>query len=186
MIQELVDRLDFAGALKTCASNDLLPPRQDDKVVGEVGNRFVEHLKKQVADGRYEPDRASFVQVPKPGLTSRPAALLTLTDRVVYEALVNLLRPSVAKYLIDDDVVFWPREVPTLKRWQEFERSPLATQHRYIVQADVSGFYESIDHDQMEDDLVKASGDPLLSNVLRTFLSRVMGARRGIPQGLTR
>jgi Reverse transcriptase (RNA-dependent DNA polymerase) len=122
--------------------------------------------------------------VPKPGLTSRPAALLTLTDRVVYEALVSLLRPSVSKYLIDDDVVLWPREMPTVKRWHEFEKSPLATEHRYVVQADVSGFYESIDHDQIEDDLVKASGDAVLSNVLRSFLSRVMGTRRGIPQGL--
>jgi Reverse transcriptase (RNA-dependent DNA polymerase) len=86
--------------------------------------------------------------------------------------------------LIDDDVVLWPREMPTVKRWHEFEKSPLATEHRYVVQADVSGFYESIDHDQIEDDLVKASGDAVLSNVLRSFLSRVMGTRRGIPQGL--
>lgn len=29
-------------------SNDLLPPREDDKVSGELGKRFVEHLRNQL------------------------------------------------------------------------------------------------------------------------------------------
>ena len=149
-----------------------------------MGKRFIEHLRKQIAEGKYEPDQASFVQVPKPGFTSRPAALLTLTDRVVYEALVNLLRPAVAKCLMQEDVVFWPRETDVPKRWEDFERAPLGSKHRYVVQADVAGFYESIAHEQLEDDLVRAAGDRLVGASLRTFLSRVMGVGRGVPQGL--
>jgi hypothetical protein len=184
MIRDLVDRLDLPGALNAAESNDLLPPRHDDRVSGEVGKRFVEHLRKQIADGKYEPDRACFVQVPKPGLTSRPAALLTLDDRVVYEALVNLLRPALAKCLMPADVVFWPRETHGPKRWVEFEKAPLGSKHQYVVQADVAGFYESMGHEVIEDDLVQAAGDRQVAVSIKTFLNRVMGAGRGVPQGL--
>lgn len=184
MLSELASSLDLNSALKKSEPNDLLPPREDDKVRGEVGKRFVEHLTKQIEEDRYEPDQASFVQVPKPGFTSRPAALLTLTDRVVYEAIVSLFRPRLAKYILSDDVVFWPREVYGKKRWEEFEKSPLGVEKPYVVQADISGFYESIDHTQLEDDLVLATGQRDASRSLHQFLSRVMGARRGLPQGL--
>src|SRR5581483_8825572 len=97
-IQKIASLLDLPRAQAQAAvSNDLLPPREDDRVTGELGKRFVAHLTKVLDEGSYEPDPASFVQVPKPGFTSRPAALLTLTDRVVYEALVDLLRHRLAK-----------------------------------------------------------------------------------------
>lgn len=184
MLRDISTRLDLMTGLKLIASNDLLPPREDDKVSGEVGKRFVEYLCKQIDDHRYEPDIASFVQVPKPGLTSRPAALLTLTDRVVYESIVALLRPRLAKYLLDAEVVFWPRESYCKKRWEDFEEAPLKARKPYVVHTDVSGFYESIDHVQLEDDIVHATGERDIARSLQQFLSRIMGARRGVPQGL--
>jgi hypothetical protein len=184
MLAELATNLDLTAALKRAAPNDLLPPREDDKVKGEVGKRFVEYLSKQIEENRYEPDQASFVQVPKPGFTSRPAALLTLTDRVVYEAVVDTFRPRLSKYILSDDVVFWPRESYGKKRWEDFEKSALVVGKPYIVQADISGFYESIDHTQLEDDLVLATGQRDAARSLHQFLSRVMAARRGLPQGL--
>lgn len=165
-------------------SNDLLPPREEDRVGGELGKRFAVHLKKLIDDNKYSPDRASFVQVPKPGFTSRPAALLTLTDRVVYEALVDLIRNRLGRYLLPEEVVFWPREGYVEKRWAEFEKAPLTTGCEFIVQADVSGFYDSIDHEQLEDLLVHATGEREASQAIKEFLSSVMASRRGVPQGL--
>jgi hypothetical protein len=185
VLQQIATRLDLIGAQKQAdISNDLLPPRQDDHATGELSKRFVAHLRKALEEGKYEPDPASFIQVPKPGFTSRPAALLTLTDRVVYEALVDLLRRRLAKYLISSDVVLWPRESYVDKRWSEFERAPLHGGHRYIVKADVSGFYDSIDHEQLEDLLVHVTGEREVSRAIKEFLGRVMSSRRGIPQGL--
>ncbi len=184
-IQKIASLLDLPRAQAQAAvSNDLLPPREDDRVTGELGKRFVAHLTKVLDEGSYEPDPASFVQVPKPGFTSRPAALLTLTDRVVYEALVDLLRHRLAKHLISPDVVFWPRETYVEKRWAEFERAPLSCEGAYVVQADVSGFYDSIDHEQLDDLLVHATGEREVARAIREFLGRVMSSRRGIPQGL--
>lgn len=184
MLRHLANRLNLLAGLKLIATNDLLPPREDDKVSGEVGKRFVGYLCKQMEESRYEPVPASFIQVPKPGFTSRPAALLSLADRVVYESIVELLRPRLSKYLLNSEVVFWPREIYCPKRWDEFEKAPLTISKQYIVHADVSGFYESIDHLQLEDDLVRATGEREVAQSLQHFLYKVMGTHRGLPQGL--
>jgi hypothetical protein len=183
--QQIASRLEFPKAQEQASvSNDLLPPREEDRVGGELGNRFAAHLQKLLQDNKYAPDPASFVQVPKPGFTSRPAALLTLRDRVVYEALVDLLRNRLGRYLLPEGVVFWPRESYVEKRWNEFERAPLLIDHEYIVQADVAGFYDSIDHELLEDLLVHATGEREASRAIKDFLSSIMCSRRGVPQGL--
>jgi hypothetical protein len=185
MFKQVLNRLNISSALqKASIPNDLIPIRSDDKVGGELGKRFVEHLMRQIAEEGYAPSPASFVSVPKPGFTSRPAAVLTLVDRVMYEAVVEPLRTKLAKYLLDADIVMWPREQYGDKHWRRFESAPVDSNVPYIVQADVSGFYDSIDHQQLNDDLVKATGETELALSLCAFLSRVMGTKRGLPQGL--
>ncbi len=90
-------------------------------------------------NGRYDPVPAVFIYVPKPGNTTRPAALLTLADRVIYDALVHELRPRIDAALLGPDVVFWPRGVPTDKRWSGFEAAPLASNPAYVARADITG-----------------------------------------------
>lgn len=180
----VAQRLDLAQALQNAAPNDLLPPREEDRIAGELSKRFLAHLQKTLEDDRYAPDPASIVQVPKPGLTSRPAALLTLTDRVIYEALVHLVRNRLERYLLDADVVMWPRATYQPKRWSEFEWAPTKANLDHIVLADISGFYDSIDHDQLSDLIVHATGEREAASAIHQFLSQVMRSRRGLPQGL--
>jgi Reverse transcriptase (RNA-dependent DNA polymerase) len=54
----------------------------------------------------------------------------------------------------------------------------------YIVRADVSGFYESIDHRLLHQVLVTLTGKVDLVDALLDFLGQVMSAPRGLPQGL--
>ena len=166
------------------ATNDMLPERPDDKVSGEVGNRFTESLKRKIEQGNYEPEKASFVYVPKSGNTTRPAAVLNLSDRVVYEALAAIFRPRLEQALIGSDIVLWPRSLPSQKRWLDFERAPLSEGAEYIVRADISGFYESIDHERLTRTLIEVTGRKQAAEALEYFLNLVMGQLRGVPQGI--
>ena len=81
--QRVIDQLNLEAAVRRgTVRNDLLPPRYEDLVTGEVGKRFSDGLQNRLERGRYDPTPASYVLVPKPGNTTRPAALLTLPDRV--------------------------------------------------------------------------------------------------------
>lgn len=165
--------------------NDLLPPRPDDKVRGQVGERFVAALKHSLSTGDYEPEHAIIIPVTKPKYSTRPAAMMNLADRVVFHALVDPLRPRIERGLVSDRVLFWPRATKEVdKRWREFEAAAINAPGDYIVRADVSGFYESIDHQLLQQVLVKLTGMVELVDVLLDFLGQVMNSPRGLPQGL--
>ena len=183
--QRIAHRLAVEDALRNAAErNDLVPPRFEDKVSGELGKRFSEKLKREIQRGSYDPQRAYFVAVPKNGYTTRMAAILTLSDRVIYEAVVALLRPRIETFLFGDDVVFWPRGERSAKRWAAFERSAIRGGFRYVVRGDVTAFYESVEHERLMDVVVEATGERDVADALAHFLERVMGSRRGLPQGL--
>lgn len=59
---------------------------------------------------------------------------------------------------MSDGVVFWPRGAEANKRWSEFEALPSHEITDYVVRADVTGFYESIDHSVLQSTLVKLTG----------------------------
>lgn len=165
-------------------TNDMLPPREDDKVAERIANRFVHALELSLKENDYEPARAELVFVPKTRFATRPAALVTLADRVVYEALIEPMRGKIEKYLVSDSAVLWPRGITSEKRWNEFESAPLTSGGGYIVVADVAGFYESIDHTRLRRVLVKAGVPSAEADGLEEFLRYVMGAHRGLPQGI--
>jgi Reverse transcriptase (RNA-dependent DNA polymerase) len=183
--QTIVDNLDLETTVASrLRPNDLLPPRLEDNVGGELGKRFSAKLHRDLERGRYDPSRAYFVTVPKSRTATRPAALLGLADRVVYEAIVCVLRQRIETYLLGGDVLLWPRGEPSSKKWREFEHSPLLEGATYIVRADISNFYESIDHEQLGSVLLQATGKRPETEALLEFLNWSMHSHRGLPQGL--
>lgn len=182
--QSIAARLDFDKALRELKPNDLLPRRPEDKAVGEAGARFIESLRRRVERGSYDPDPAYIVATPKSTVATRPAALLSMEDRLVFASMVDVLRPRIDQHLLGSELVLWPRGVSTDKRWQDFERSVLQCNVSHVVRGDIVGFYEFVDHEQLADMIVSATGKRNVADALVHFLHRVMKSQRGLPQGL--
>ena len=182
--QAVAPELDLQQALRSAKSNDLLPPRLEDKTLGELGSRFVEDLRRRLDRGTYDPQPSYSVAVPKSTVGTRPAALVSLSDRLILTAIVNALAPRIETFLLGSDIVYWPRAVAVDKRWAEFERSVLGSDPSYVVRGDVAGFYESIHHEHLIDAVIRATGMRSLADALAHFLLRLMGRARGLPQGL--
>ena len=184
--QRIAERLNIRAAIRAAsARNDLLPPRREDKAGGELGKRFSECIVRELETGRYDPTPAHIIAVPKSQIGTRPAALLPFPDRVVYEAIVDVLRLRISRFLLGIEIVFWPRADGSRdKSWSKFERYALTRDGQYIVSCDIAGFYESIDHSQLASAVVKATGYRNIADALVHFLDRVMGGTRGLPQGL--
>jgi hypothetical protein len=174
-----------AAAVKAARPNDLIPARLEDRVAGRIGNRFSESLRHQIEQGEYDPTPAYFIPVPKGGSTTRPAALLTLADRAVYQALVDELAPRIEDALMDHRVVLGPRATTPSRPWAEFEQSPLQYDASHIAIIDVAGFYEVLPHDGLMKILIRVTGRHETVHALSVFLERIMRGRRGVPQGLS-
>lgn len=184
-IRNILEKLDLESAIPNASTpNDLLPPRLEDKVGGELSNEFVGYLRKIINEGKYYANKASFIHVPKPGFTTRPAALLSFPDKIIYEALVSSIKTKVEKKLISNAYVMWPRADYVPKRWGEFERAPIGSGEAYIVNIDITAFYDSIEHSILENKIVEIIGDDSIAKSISKLLSTIMGSNRGLPQGL--
>ena len=182
--QLISESLDLKTALQSLKPNDLIPSRPEDTVTGELGARFLEELRGRVERGIYDPHPAYLVAVPKSAVATRPAALVSLDDRVMYAALVAVLESRIESHLLGDDLVLWPRGKPIDKRWHDFERSVLQSDLPYVVRGDITAFYEFVDHERLSEEIVSATGRREVANALVLFLQRIMNSRRGLPQGL--
>ena len=183
--KSLLSKLNFKSAMTDASKpNDLLPSRLEDKVGGELGKEFVVNLENMIEEGSYVPDEASFIHVPKPGLTTRPAALLTLADRLIYETLVDCFKKQIEKKLVSKEYLKWPRAEYVKKDWNEFENAPIKAGEKYTVCIDITAFYDTIDHTILSDLIVEIIGEREFAKAIKSFLNKIMRSRKGLPQGL--
>ncbi|WP_153275355.1 RNA-directed DNA polymerase [Rhodococcus sp. P1Y] len=96
---------------------------------------------------------------------------MTLSDRVLYRALVTRISGRLPQHLLERET------------FGEFEAAPNAVDRSgYVVVLDVSAYYVYVDHDLLAQELIAQTGDGSAIDVLVDFLGNVMGRRVGLPQ----
>ncbi len=116
-------------------------------------------------------DIADIVFVDKNRHGRRPVAEMTLSDRVLYRALVTLISSSL------------PEHLTTRPPIEEFRSSPLTVDDvEYISKTDVTSFYDFVDHERLAKELEAQTGEGPAIDALMALLERVMGRRLGLPQ----
>lgn len=101
----------------------------------------------------------------------RPLHVMSFGERVLYRALTYVFEPRINA----------PDRSSTA--YNEFKESPLQMQGvRYIVSSDLSAFYQYVDHDLLESELVAQTGEAGASAALSELLELIMGRRFGLPQ----
>lgn len=141
---------------------------------------------------------------PKPSMTLRPMAFLATADRVVYQAIGNVIADnSRAKLAMLANRQFYANVLaakeqepffrywkPQYKRFQDRYLELLEEGNSWIVETDIAAFYETIDHLTLFELLIDNSFlDEATLSHLRNYLPVWGAARnhkaatRGIPQG---
>jgi hypothetical protein len=160
----------------------LLPPLGDEHHGPLASLRLRRRLTGELRSGRYQAHPAHIVAVPKESGGTRPAALLRLDDRLVYEALVASLKPQIERVLCSPQIYFGPRGTKTSRRWLSFERAVLHLRPRWVLVADVADYYASIRHGVIVE-LLREARAGAAADALGSLLGTVMGTDRGLPQG---
>ncbi|MBP1820959.1 RNA-directed DNA polymerase [Mycobacterium sp. OAE908] len=107
-----------------------------------------------------------------------------MQDRVVFEALVEVARPKIAKYLVSDESVLWPRADDSGPKWADFERRPTSMGGGFVISADIAGFYESVDHRRLALVLADAGVPKSVRDAIVDVAGDIMKDTRGLPQGV--
>jgi len=147
-----------------------------------------EQLIDQLVSGAYKPTQIKGVQIPKPTGGKRQLGIPTVVDRLVQQAILQVLEPVLDSTFSQSSHGFRPgRSAHTaLKQAREH----VSAGYTIVVDIDLEKFFDRVNHDVLMSRLSRWIGDKRLLRIIRRFLEAGMlqdGVRiqrvEGTPQG---
>ena len=192
------DVLAFAYA--RCRANDGAPgvDRQDFEDIEKYGpERWLGELAEDLRRKTYQPQAVRRVWIPKPDGKQRPLGIPSVRDRVVQMAAVLVLEPIFEVDLQPEQYAYRPGRsaLDAVKKVHELTQAG----HREVVDADLSGYFDSIPHSELLKSVARRVSDRHLLHLIKMWLeapveeidergrkhrtTRNRDERRGTPQG---
>lgn len=170
--------------------------------INSLGEQFFIGLENYLRSGDYSPERGFFVYIPKDNLGLRPVCVLSMIDRIVYQALFNqdilgfkldaqLSEKVCFANRINDDEKSDQFLSPYFNQWDSFcEKQEKAFEDGYTwkMDVDVQQYYENISIKKLIQKLKDDFGvrnDQLLSLLEKLLCASTedVAMPKGIPQG---
>jgi len=153
-------------------------PGADGMTVGELYGWLAEHKHELIAsllDGSYRPQPVRGVEIPKAGGGMRQLGIPTVVDRLVQQAILQVLEPLLDPSFSESSYGFRPgcNAHQALRRGAEYVRAGRGI----VVDIDLEKFFDRVNHDILMSRLARRVGDKRLLRIIRRFLEA--GIMRG-------
>jgi RNA-directed DNA polymerase len=180
LIDKVYAPANLAAALARVSSNQ--GAAGVDQVTVGMFNDHAEanlrNLSDQLRTERYRPQAIRRTYLPKPDGTQRPLGIPTVRDRVAQTALRHVLEPIFEKEFAAHSYGFRPGRgcKDALRRVDRL----LKEGYRYVVDADLKSYFDTIPHDKLLERVRERVADGRVLQLIESFLSQ--GVMEGLEQ----
>ena len=190
LMSQILSRENMLQALKRVEKNkgshgvDMMP-------VQNLRQHIVENwltIKEQILMGTYKPQPVRRVEIPKPDGGVRLLGIPTVTDRLIQQAVAQVLSRKYDPTFSNHSYGFRPNRSAhdAIREAKGFIREG----YRWVVDMDLEKFFDKVNHDRLMGTLAKRIHDKPLLKLIRKYLQSgvmingvVMDTNQGTPQG---
>ena len=190
LMEEVCERENFVKAWKQVRGNKG-SPGVDGKTIDETLDDLHKHwptIREQLLRGTYKPQPVRRVEIPKPSGGVRKLGIPTVLDRLIQQAVLQVLQkrwdPTFSKHS------FGFRPGRSAHQAVTQAQAYIAEGYQWVVDIDLEKFFDRVNHDLLMARVAKRVADKRLLKLIRAFLTAgvmedglVCPADEGTPQG---
>jgi group II intron reverse transcriptase/maturase len=190
LMEEVVESGNVKAAVKRVRQNKG-SPGIDGMTVEELPAYLGEHweeLREQLLAGTYQPKPVKRQQIPKSGGGVRELGIPCVLDRVIQQAILQVLQPRFDPTFSEHSYGFRPGR--NAHQAVCMAHKHIQEGHRWVVDMDLENFFDRVNHDVLMGRLAKRITDKRMLGLIRRYLEAgmmangvVMERHEGTPQG---
>ena len=145
-------------------------------------------IKQSILEGAYRPKPVRRVEIPKPDGGTRLLGIPTVLDRVIQQAIAQVLSPIYEREFSENSYGFRPNRNAhqAVKKCKEY----IEAGYNWTVDIDLAEYFDTVNHDKLMRLLSDAIKDGRVLSLIRKYLQSgvmingvVMETEEGTPQG---
>jgi RNA-directed DNA polymerase len=173
-----VKRNEGAGGIDGMQVDELLPFLKENR----------EELVQSLRGGKYRPKPVRRVEIPKSNGKTRKLGIPTVVDRLVQQAIAQILTPIYEKQFSDNSYGFRPKRSAhdALRRCQ----TNITEGYKYVVDMDLEKYFDTVNQSKLIQTLSETIEDGRVISLIHKFLKAgvMIGglfedSPEGVPQG---
>jgi group II intron reverse transcriptase/maturase len=190
LLEKMLERANMMRALRRVEGNRGAGG-VDGMEVGELREHLRAHwagIREQLREGSYQPQPVRRVEIPKPDGGVRELGIPTVLDRLIQQALLQVLTPIFEPHFSEASFGFRPGRSAhqAVKRAQAF----VAEGYEFVVDLDIEKFFDRVNHDILMARVARKVADKRVLRLIRAYLNAgvllngvVVASEEGTPQG---
>jgi len=190
LLEKIIDRNNLNQAFKRVKAN-----KGSHGIDGMKVDELLQYLKENgdslrqsILDGSYKPNPVRRVEIPKSDGKKRPLGIPTIVDRVIQQAIAQVLIPIFEEKFSENSYGFRPNRSAhqaILKCKQYMDNG-----YKWAVDIDLEKYFDTVNHDKLIGLVYKEVKDIRVISLIRKYLQAgvmmngaVNTTEKGVPQG---